>query len=283
MLDDARRGGPPRRPGRRLRMPRRQRHRHRHRRRDRRRTSSSRSSRRRRSARAPASAWRRCTGSSRQSGGHIVVHSELGLGTSFKVYLPAAAREADIRAYRPDERPAELAGTETVLVVEDDDAVRAFIDAVLLENGYRSLVDRAGRRGARARQDAPRSDRPRAHRRRHAARCPARSWPAARRGAAGIEADLPLRVRRRDRARPGASRAEASSSRNRSRTSRCCKRFALSWRPPGLHDADELARNTSARVSSRSGWAQQNSLHNIPLRFAAASAILSAETVHFRC
>ncbi|MFL5877960.1 MAG: ATP-binding protein [Solirubrobacteraceae bacterium] len=75
-----------------------------------------------------------------QSGGHVVVDSEPGLGTTFKVYLPAAAGVAELRPHRPEERPGDLAGTETVLVCEDDGSVRAFVEAALTEAGYKVLA-----------------------------------------------------------------------------------------------------------------------------------------------
>lgn len=68
--------------------------------------------------------------------GWIDVYSEVGIGTTFKVYLPASREAGDDAC---DERPTigQLRGAgERVLLVEDQDAVRAFISAVLTENGY---------------------------------------------------------------------------------------------------------------------------------------------------
>jgi two-component system cell cycle sensor histidine kinase/response regulator CckA len=75
-----------------------------------------------------------------QSGGHLEVYSEPGLGASFKVYLPAAAGPAVVKAFAPANRPGQLVGTETILVCEDDDLVRVLIETMLTENGYRVLA-----------------------------------------------------------------------------------------------------------------------------------------------
>jgi CheY-like chemotaxis protein len=73
----------------------------------------------------------------KQSGGHIAVYSEVGRGSCFKVYLPRATGEAQPLAA---EQPAgSLRGTETVLLVEDDDVVRSLAQRVLADHGYRVL------------------------------------------------------------------------------------------------------------------------------------------------
>ena len=77
----------------------------------------------------------------KQSSGHIYVSSELGTGTTFKIYLP--------RVEQTSERPnpgvapaARLRGSETVLLVEDDDMVRALAQAILERDGYHVLAAR---------------------------------------------------------------------------------------------------------------------------------------------
>jgi two-component system cell cycle sensor histidine kinase/response regulator CckA len=72
----------------------------------------------------------------RQSNGHVVVYSEVGHGTSFKVYLPRAAGAA---AGALAAAPAQERGTETVLLVEDERGVREYVRELLEENGYRVL------------------------------------------------------------------------------------------------------------------------------------------------
>jgi signal transduction histidine kinase len=72
----------------------------------------------------------------KQSGGSIYVYSEVDRGTSFKVYLPRL--EADpIADLPPIAAPVQQAGgQETLLIVEDDDAVRALTRTVLRDNSY---------------------------------------------------------------------------------------------------------------------------------------------------
>ena len=57
----------------------------------------------------------------KQSGGHVKIYSEVGQGTTIKIYLPRARRPEE--AVSPTTRRA--GGSETILVVEDDDDVRA--------------------------------------------------------------------------------------------------------------------------------------------------------------
>jgi CheY-like chemotaxis protein len=76
----------------------------------------------------------------RQSSGHVNIYSEVGQGTTIKIYLPR---------YTGNEQPAEVpqghattphaVGQETILVVEDDEALRAYSIETLSELGYRVL------------------------------------------------------------------------------------------------------------------------------------------------
>lgn len=74
----------------------------------------------------------------KQSGGHIWVYSEPGHGTTFKIYFPRAEQEAALlQANAYYKSPAR--GTETVLLVEDEQSVRQMAARVLQEQGYRVL------------------------------------------------------------------------------------------------------------------------------------------------
>jgi two-component system, cell cycle sensor histidine kinase and response regulator CckA len=65
-----------------------------------------------------------------QSGGHIRTESRPGHGTTFKIYLPQAARAA-IPAGSAPPAAGSLRGSETILVVEDDEGVRSVLRSVL--------------------------------------------------------------------------------------------------------------------------------------------------------
>jgi two-component system cell cycle sensor histidine kinase/response regulator CckA len=70
-----------------------------------------------------------------QSGGHITVWSEHGRGANFRIWLPASAAGALPHAVGREE-PATAAGTGTVLLVEDEPAVRAVVAEMLAGSGY---------------------------------------------------------------------------------------------------------------------------------------------------
>jgi CheY-like chemotaxis protein len=85
----------------------------------------------------------------KQSGGHIEVESEVGRGATFRIYLPRTDDSAPSGRSCP-EAVALPRGTETILVVEDQDAVRAFARHVLQTAGYTVLEARDGEDGLRA-------------------------------------------------------------------------------------------------------------------------------------
>jgi len=82
----------------------------------------------------------------KQSGGYIWVYSEPGHGTMFKVYFPPAEqRMSEAAAEHPGRRTSDgKQGWETVLLVEDEDAVRALAREVLRRHGYVVLEARHG-------------------------------------------------------------------------------------------------------------------------------------------
>ena len=74
----------------------------------------------------------------KQSGGHLAVYSEVGHGTTFKVYLPRVEQAPDATQGHSWMRTPPR-GTETVLIVEDEDGVRALTSYILSTNGYTVL------------------------------------------------------------------------------------------------------------------------------------------------
>jgi len=77
----------------------------------------------------------------KQSGGYIWVYSEPGKGSTFKVYLPRVEELAEETA--PAKSPlGEQRGSETILVVEDEEAVRELVRTILVGQGYEVIVAR---------------------------------------------------------------------------------------------------------------------------------------------
>ena len=87
-----------------------------------------------------------------QSGGHIQLYSEVGVGTSFKIFLP---RVDEAGEPLPEEIAAPPGKGETILVVEDDNAVRAQVVEVLGSVGYRVIEAADGEIATRLAQEFP--------------------------------------------------------------------------------------------------------------------------------
>lgn len=93
----------------------------------------------------------------RQSGGHIGVESEVGMGSTLKVYFPRVAQPLDFKMAAPQRGPLPR-GTEIVLLVEDEPSVRHLAGKVLTAQGYTVLQATNGQEGlnqARAHQGPP--------------------------------------------------------------------------------------------------------------------------------
>jgi PAS domain S-box-containing protein len=75
----------------------------------------------------------------RQSGGHIWVYSELGRGSTFRLYFPRATTQA-ASTQPPRAAQQAVTGTETILVAEDEEILRALIDVILRRLGYTVLL-----------------------------------------------------------------------------------------------------------------------------------------------
>jgi signal transduction histidine kinase/CheY-like chemotaxis protein len=77
----------------------------------------------------------------RQSAGHVRIYSEPGEGTTVKIYLPRHRGPDDhAEAAEPAHPAAHMNGSETILVVEDDKALRAYAVESLAEHGYHVLA-----------------------------------------------------------------------------------------------------------------------------------------------
>jgi CheY-like chemotaxis protein len=78
----------------------------------------------------------------KQSGGYIRASSQQGRGSTFEVYLPRCARGVTPETTPPQEEAAASGSGKLVLVIEDEESVRAMIRKVLERNGY-EVIDAA--------------------------------------------------------------------------------------------------------------------------------------------
>src|SRR6185437_13032326 len=94
----------------------------------------------------------------KQSGGHAKIYSEVGQGTTVKLYLPRLAAETVLNSAVPDQLSPEASLEETVLVLEDDDNVRNYSAEILRELGYRVVEAHDGLSALRVLDQHPRVD-----------------------------------------------------------------------------------------------------------------------------
>ncbi len=80
----------------------------------------------------------------KQSGGHVKIYSEIGQGTSVKIYFPRLHSNEAVASAEPPPRIARGRDDETILAVEDDGDVRAHTCGILRELGYRVLEASSG-------------------------------------------------------------------------------------------------------------------------------------------
>lgn len=85
----------------------------------------------------------------RQTDGYLDVKSEVGVGTTFTIYLPSVVQDASDETFEQDvamipEQPKDLTGTACILLVEDEDAVRTFSTRALSNKGYEVLAAESG-------------------------------------------------------------------------------------------------------------------------------------------
>jgi CheY-like chemotaxis protein len=93
-----------------------------------------------------------CFGIAQQAGGHIGVYSEEGVGTTMKVYLPRRGEAADAVSHH--RTVAQAHGAETILLVEDEPAVRRVTSKMLEAQGYRVVSASGGEEALRIVEDA---------------------------------------------------------------------------------------------------------------------------------
>ncbi|MEW6543394.1 MAG: response regulator [Nitrospirota bacterium] len=88
----------------------------------------------------------------KQSAGHVWVYSEPGRGTTFKVYLPRT-EETAVSSATEAAGVAPPLGTETILLVEDDERVRQLVGDMLKQYGYTVLIAQDGKEALRIAQE----------------------------------------------------------------------------------------------------------------------------------
>jgi signal transduction histidine kinase/ActR/RegA family two-component response regulator len=92
----------------------------------------------------------------KQSGGHIKIYSEVGEGTTVKLYLPRSTGQAAARQFHAGS--LAKGGGETVLLADDDEIVRATVAAMLETLGYKVLTAAGGAEALKILEDGVRID-----------------------------------------------------------------------------------------------------------------------------
>lgn len=89
------------------------------------------------------------------SGGHILVETEVGKGTEFRIYLPRTSSLPETPESRFVEPPRSQKGSETILAVDDDKQVLHFVEKGLSSLGYRVLTASSGQAGLEICREEP--------------------------------------------------------------------------------------------------------------------------------
>ena len=106
----------------------------------------------------------------KQTGGYVFCESAPGAGATFRILLPRYIPEATVEPVKKEapKPTADLTGQGAILLVEDEEAVRAFAARALASRGYTVLEAEFGRRRAARGRTGRRQDRPDRLRRHHA-------------------------------------------------------------------------------------------------------------------
>lgn len=96
----------------------------------------------------------------KQHNGFINVDSQVGIGTTFHIFLPASTEKADAPIIKPKQKNGALKGTGKVLVMDDDASIRNVLEVMLRHLGYETCLTADGVEAVVAYEEALKSDRP---------------------------------------------------------------------------------------------------------------------------